>query len=156
MHLAAGLSAGWWPSAPHALVWSSLRSTATVHCHCWSCAVLEASVPLANSAIHLWLSGLLFCGVGSEPMWIKFSPRLSSLGMQASFSPWRTFCLHEMKATSNFGLSAELWLMNECVYVWTSDKLHLADKIQRMLNQQLDVEYELSNRTAASCVMVPS
>lgn len=99
--------------------------------------MLEASVHLANSTIHLWLSGLLFCGVGSEPRWIKFSPRLSSLGMQASFSPSRTFCLHEMKATSNFGLSAELWLMNVCVCMFGSDKLHLADKIERKLNQQL-------------------
>lgn len=108
------LSAGWWPSSPYSPVCSPLRSSGTVHCHCWSCAVLEASVHLANSAIHLWLSGLLVCGVGSEPRWIKFSPHFSSLGMQASFSPSRTFCLHEKKATSNFGLSAELWLINVC------------------------------------------
>lgn len=137
MHLAAEESPGVWPSSSHSPVWSSLRGTATVHCHHWYCAVLEASVHSANSAIHLRLSGLLFCGVGREPRWIKFSLRLSSLGMQASFSPSGTLCLHEMKATSSFGQSTELGLMNVCVYVWTADKLHLADKIQRKLNQQL-------------------
>lgn len=90
---------------------------------------------LCHSPVAQWFA-VLWCGQRAQADQVL--TRLNSLGMQASFSPSRTFCLHEMKATSNFFLVHGA-VVDECVcvYACTSDKLHLADKIQGKLNQQL-------------------
>lgn len=136
MHLEAGLSAGRWPSTPYSPVWSSLRSTATVHCHCWSCTVLEASVHLAT--LPFTCGSVVCCCVVQAT-----SPGgSSSLHVSAHWvCKWalahRGTCVSmrwKLLVILACSLSCGWWM---CVYAWTSDKLHLSDKILRKLNPQL-------------------